>query len=106
MQPTAQAVGRKSQIGASPEGAKETTQAHLGETAMNPKSLIAVMVLLLVAGFVMIDYHPARAGGDNPASAYKVLEPSRHGNLTVCPVVAAKSYPTGEFLTLDEGLHS
>jgi hypothetical protein len=35
-----------------------------------------------------------------------VLEPIRHGNLTVFPVVAAKSYPTGEFLTLDEGLHS
>src|ERR1700732_3830782 len=106
MQPTAQAVGRKSQIGASPEGAKETTQAHQGETAMNPKSLIAVMVLLLVAGFVMIDHHPARAGEVNPASGYKVLEPIRHGNLTVFPVVAAKSYPTGEFLTLDEGLRS
>jgi hypothetical protein len=73
---------------------------------MNPKSLIAVMVLLLVAGFVMIDHHPARAGEVNPTSGYRVLEPIRHGNLTVFPVVAAKSYPTGEFLTLDEGLHS
>src|SRR6201998_646539 len=73
---------------------------------MNPKSFIAVMVLLLVAGFVMIDHHPARAGEVNPTSGYKVLEPIRHGNLTVFPVVAAKSYPTGEFLTLDEGLHS
>ena len=35
-----------------------------------------------------------------------MLEPIRHGNLTVFPVVAAKSYPTGEFLTLDEGLRS
>ncbi len=73
---------------------------------MNPKSFIAVMVLLLVAGFVMIDHHPARAGEVNPTSGYKVLEPIRHGNLTVFPVVTAKSYPTGEFLTLDEGLHS
>src|SRR5260370_29428242 len=30
----------------------------------------------------------------------------RYGNLTVFPVVASKSYPTGEFLTLDEGLRS
>jgi hypothetical protein len=35
-----------------------------------------------------------------------VLEPIRHGNLTVFPVVTARSYPTGEFLTLDEGLRS
>ncbi|MGO8793382.1 MAG: ARPP-1 family domain-containing protein [Candidatus Sulfotelmatobacter sp.] len=40
------------------------------------------------------------------ASGYKVLEPIRHGSLTVFPVVAPKSYPTGEFLTLDEGLRS
>ena len=37
---------------------------------------------------------------------YKVLEPIRHGNLTVFPVVAARAYETGEFLTLDEGLRS
>ena len=73
---------------------------------MNPKSFIAVMVLLLVAGFVMIDHHTARAGEVNPTSGYKVIEPIRHGNLTVFPVVAAKTYSTGEFLTLDEGLHS
>jgi len=73
---------------------------------MNPKSFIAVMVLLLVAGFVTIDHHTARAGEVNPASGYKVIEPIRHGNLTVFPVVSAKTYPTGEFLTLDEGLHS
>ena len=36
-------------------------------------------------------------------SGYKVLEPIRHGNLTVFPVVAARSHDTQEFLTLDEG---
>jgi hypothetical protein len=41
-----------------------------------------------------------------PASGYLVLEPIRHGNLTVFPVVAATSYDTREFLTLDEGLRS
>jgi len=73
---------------------------------MNPKSLIAVLVLLFVAGFVMVNEHPVRAGEVTPAAGHKVLEPIRHGNLTVFPVVAGKNYPTGEFLTLDEGLHS
>jgi hypothetical protein len=49
---------------------------------------------------------PVHAGEQPSASGYKVLEPIRHGSLTVFPVVAAKSYPTGEFLTLDEGLRS
>ena len=49
---------------------------------------------------------PARAGEITPTPGYKVLEPIRHGNLTVFPVVAAKSYPTNEFITLDEGLRS
>ena len=35
-----------------------------------------------------------------------MLEPIRHGNLTVFPVVAARSHDTQEFLTLDEGLRS
>ena len=35
-----------------------------------------------------------------------MLEPIRHGNLAVFPVVAARSHDTQEFLTLDEGLRS
>jgi hypothetical protein len=73
---------------------------------MRPKLFVLFAALLLVAAVMMIDHHTARAGEVNPTSGYKVLEPIRHGNLTVFPVVAAKSYPTGEFLTLDEGLHS
>jgi len=41
-----------------------------------------------------------------PASGYTILAPIRHGNLTVFPVVAARSFDTKEFLTLDEGLRS
>jgi hypothetical protein len=70
---------------------------------MNPKSLIAVMVLLLVAGFVMIDHHPARAGEVNPASGYKVLEPIRHGNLTVFPWSQRKAIRLENFLPLMKG---
>ena len=73
---------------------------------MSPKIFFAVAVLLTMAGLLIVDQRDARAGEVSPASGYKVLEPIRHGNLTVFPVVAAKSYPTGEFLTLDEGLRS
>jgi hypothetical protein len=73
---------------------------------MSPKIFLALMVLLIVAGFVVLDYRDAHAGEVLPNAEYKVLDPIRHGNLTVFPVVAAKSYPTNEFLTLDEGLRS
>ena len=73
---------------------------------MSPKVFLAVMVLVIVAGIVVVDQRQAKAGETNPSAGYKVLEPIRHGNLTVFPVVAAKSYPTHEFLTLDEGLRS
>src|SRR5215469_3343371 len=76
------------------------------ETSMRPKNFVLFAVLLLVAGFALLDRHQVRAGEVTPPSGYKVLDPIRQGNLTVFPVVAAKNYPTGEFLTLDEGLHT
>jgi len=46
------------------------------------------------------------AGSEVPqTSSYTLLSPIRSGNLTVFPVTS-KSYDTGEFLTLDEGLRS
>jgi len=73
---------------------------------LSPKIFVALAVVLTMAGFVILDQRDARAGEAAAAPGYKVLDPIRHGNLTVFPVVAAKSYPTGEFLTLDEGLRS
>jgi len=73
---------------------------------MNSKVALGLVMLAMLSGVVMEDQRPAWAGEVTPAPGYKVLEPIRHGNLTVFPVVAAKSYPTGEFLTLDEGLRS
>ncbi len=73
---------------------------------MKQKVFLALAVLVMVSGGMVMDQREARAGEVTPAPGYKVLEPIRHGNLTVFPVVAAKSYPTGEFLTLDEGLRS
>ena len=37
---------------------------------------------------------------------YKLLPPISHGDLTIFPVVAAKSHDTSGFLTLDEGIRS
>jgi hypothetical protein len=61
---------------------------------------------LVVAGLLATGPLPAQAGETGDTAGYKVLDPIRHGNLTVFPVLASKSYPTGEFLTLDEGLRS
>lgn len=61
---------------------------------------------LVVAGLLATGPLPARAGETGGTAGYKVLDPIRHGNLAVFPVLASKSYPTGEFLTLDEGLRS
>jgi hypothetical protein len=68
--------------------------------------LVTLLAAIAVGARLMLGGKTARAGEVTPPSGYKVLDPIRHGNLTVFPVVAAKSYPTGEFLTLDEGLHS
>jgi hypothetical protein len=48
----------------------------------------------------------APAGQIPSASGYTVLEPIRHGALTIFPVVAGSSHDTHEFITLDEGLRS
>jgi hypothetical protein len=73
---------------------------------MRPRLFVAVMGLVIVAGMVFVGRCPVHAGEQPSASGYKVLEPIRHGSLTVFPVVAPKSYATDEFLTLDEGLRS
>jgi hypothetical protein len=73
---------------------------------MRPRLFVAVMAMAVVAGMVCADLRPVHAGEQGSVSGYKVLEPIRHGSLTVFPVVAPKSYATSEFLTLDEGMRS
>jgi hypothetical protein len=73
---------------------------------MKSNVLLLGMVSLVVLGVVSVNLLPVQAGETLFASSYKVLEPIRHGSLTVFPVIAPKSYATGEFLTLDEGLRS
>ena len=48
---------------------------------------------------------PSGAGIPNEGP-YRVLPAIRRGNLTIFPVVAAKSYNTSQLLTLDEGIRS
>lgn len=62
--------------------------------------------LVALLGFAVIYPCLAPAGQIPSASGYAVLEPIRHGALTVFPVVAASSHDTREFITLDEGLRS
>ena len=72
---------------------------------MNSKLLGSLLVFALLAGMAV--FMPSRApAGEVISTGYKVLAPIGHGNLTVFPVVAARSHDTGEFLTLDEGLRS
>ena len=73
---------------------------------MKSKLLASLAVFALLAGVAVFLPCPAPAGELGSTSGYKVLAPIRHGNLTVFPVVAARSYDTQEFLTLDEGLRS
>jgi hypothetical protein len=78
---------------------------------MKSKMLLTLAGLLLMAGLTTVrlvtaNLRPVHAGEGLSSSAFKVLEPIGHGNLTVFPVVAPQSYATGEFLTLDEGLRS
>jgi len=73
---------------------------------MGPKFVVAVIAMVAVAGMLWPEQRLISAGQETLASGYKVLEPIRNGSLTVFPVVASKSYATGEFLTLDEGLRS
>jgi hypothetical protein len=104
MQPAAQVVGVQAQMSKPQRGQRNDTGSSKGAT-MRAQS-IAVCVLLILAGFVAFDQRGARAGESTPNLNYKVLDPIRHGNLSIFPVVAAKTYPTSEFLTLDEGLRS
>lgn len=66
--------------------------------------VLAGIALLVLAAVVVPCL--SNAGEVTSSSGYTLLSPIRSGNLTVFPVVASKSYDTGEFLTLDEGLKS
>jgi hypothetical protein len=72
---------------------------------MSPRLFAIVITMFAVTAMLCLQLRRVQAGQE-PASGYTVLEPIRNGSLTVFPVVAAKSYATGQFLTLDEGFRS
>ena len=63
-------------------------------------------VIVALLAFAVIYPCLAPAGQVPVATGYAVLEPIRHGGLTVFPIVAGSSHDTHEFITLDEGLRS
>jgi hypothetical protein len=73
---------------------------------MRPRLFVTLIAMLAVAATFCLNLQRVHAGQEPDASGYQVLEPIRQGSLTVFPVVTSKSYPTGQFLTLDEGLRS
>jgi hypothetical protein len=66
------------------------------------------MLAVLFTGFIVISAAFAGDSGSLPATTndYKVLAPITHGDLTIFPVVSAKSHDTSDFITLDEGIRS
>jgi hypothetical protein len=67
---------------------------------------------VLMAALIALFMPPAPAGVTGEpapivvASDYKLLDPITHGDLTIFPVVSAKTHDTNGFLTLDEGIRS
>src|SRR5438552_10984371 len=70
---------------------------------MSKKGWIALVALFVMVALAVIV--PCLRGGE-VSSRYQVLDPIRHGNLTIFPVVTSSSHDTHAFLTLDEGLRS
>jgi hypothetical protein len=73
---------------------------------MRPRLFAILIAMFAVTAILCLQLRRVQAGQESSASAYTVLEPIRNGGLTVFPVVASKSYATGQFLTLDEGFRS
>jgi hypothetical protein len=75
---------------------------------LSMKLLIFGALFLVLSVALMAPSAASSAGGDPElvAGDYKLLDPITHGNLTVFPVVSARSHDTSQFLTLDEGVRS
>jgi hypothetical protein len=66
------------------------------------------MLAVVLTGCAVISAAFAGDAGSSPATSndYKILAPITHGDLTIFPVVSAKSHDTSDFITLDEGIRS
>jgi hypothetical protein len=69
--------------------------------------VLGTLLLALPAAWMLVPAEAGTPGEPAPvASDYKLLEPITHGDLTVFPVVSAKTHDTDGFMTLDEGIRS
>src|SRR5258706_16466757 len=75
-----------------------------GRRTMRSRFFAVVSMMVVVAGAVCLNLRPVHAGEQPSASGYKVQEPIRHGSLTVFPIVAPKSFGTGEFINVAEAM--
>src|SRR5262249_17537539 len=85
------------------------TPGYCGGRSVLPMKPLIFGVLFLTLSAVLMAPSTATSAGSDPelvAGNYKLLDPITHGNLTVFPVVSAKSHDTSQFLTLDEGIRS
>jgi len=73
---------------------------------MRAKQLLGWSMMAVMTGLVALPLGPGLGAAGEAGSSYKVLEPIRHNNLTIFPVVANRTHDTKDFLTLDEGLRS
>jgi len=73
---------------------------------MRAKQLLGLSVIAVMTGLMALPLGPGLGAAGEAGSSYKVLEPIRHNNLTIFPVVANRTHDTKDFLTLDEGLRS
>src|SRR5215468_11927681 len=74
---------------------------------LHMKTKLILGTLMMVAPVLLLLARPAPAHpGESIAQQFKVLAPISHGNLTIFPIVVAKSHDTSDFLTLDEGIRS
>ncbi len=73
---------------------------------MTGKYLLGLGLMSILAILMVSPWEPGRVEAGEITTTYKVLAPISRGNLTIFPVVAARTHDTHSFLTLDEGLRS
>jgi ARG and Rhodanese-Phosphatase-superfamily-associated Protein domain len=73
---------------------------------MSGKQLLGLGLMTTLAILMVLPWEPGRIEAGEITSTYKVLAPISRGNLTIFPVIAARTHDTHSFLTLDEGLRS
>lgn len=73
---------------------------------MKRKLILGTLMMVAPVLLLMARAIPGRGDTDTTITEYKALQPISHGNLTIFPVVAAKTHDTSEFITLDDGIRS